>query len=80
MEAMPTTVSQPEIDELVRLVNDYRGRTGVSISELSRRAEVRRAMLSELLSGTYRHSPTFDLVSRIAQACEIRIRFSPSDR
>lgn len=74
---MPTTVSKDELEQFVELVNSYRERTGVSISELARVSEVRRPMLSELLSGTYAHSPTFDIINKIAKACSIRIAFEP---
>jgi DNA-binding phage protein len=74
---MPTIVSTDELEALVRLVTDYRERTGESVTAIAARAGVPREKISRLLSGTYPHAPQFEMISRIAKAVGYRIAFSP---
>jgi DNA-binding phage protein len=76
MLSMPTVVSHAELEELMRLVAEYRERTGESVTAIAARAGVPREKVSRLLSGTYPHAPQFEMVSRIAKAVGYKIAFS----
>jgi transcriptional regulator with XRE-family HTH domain len=79
MLSMPTVVSHAELEELMRLVAEYRDRTGESVTAIADRAGVRRGQLSQLLSGNYPHAPHFEVVAKIANAIGRRVAFVPNN-
>ena len=65
---MPTTVSRQELDELRDLINEHIERTGESVTSLAKRAGITRPFMSQLRSGNYPFSPSFDNVKLAAEA------------
>jgi len=76
---MPTTVSHEELEQLVVLLREHRDSTGESVTSIAERAGVRRGQLSQLISGSYAHTPQFEVVCRIARAIGRKVSFPSAD-
>lgn len=72
---MPTTVSQPELDQLVEMIRVHRESTGETVNSLAARAGMPPSILSRIIQGTYDSSPSLDRVAALCQAIGKRMTF-----
>lgn len=71
---MPTTASQNVLDRLGDLIRQHKERTGETVTNIAKRANVKRGLISQLMSGNYPSSPTLDVLHRICDALDAEVR------
>ena len=76
---MPTTVSRNELDQLGECIAIYRERTGATVTQIAKEANVKRGMVSQILAGTYPSSPSMDAVKRICSVIGARVTIELDD-
>lgn len=74
---MPTTVSEQALNELCVKVTAHLEATGETQGQFAQRAGVRRELVSLLLNDSYRSSPSYDVIVKIAKAINLRPEWVP---
>lgn len=71
---MPTVTSLSELDAIRDQVKAFISSNGETVTSLALKADVPRDFLSRFVNDSYKHSPSFEYVSRLVHACGKRIR------
>lgn len=77
---MPTTVSEHALSDLCEKVVAHLESSGETQGQLASRAGVRREMVSLLVNDSYKSSPSYEVIIKIANAINLKPQWVPVEK